>query len=907
MRRNFGPIKNNHVPAGGYRQPQFSAPTPHFYSESRRVSLPLPERYLESLSLLPAQDTHEAIDNGYHEYGVELGNPNLPIHAYRTEIAQAVISNPITIVVGETGSGKSTQMAQFLLDAGFDRVFLTQPRRIASYTVADRIQEELTGALGVEKAAGLVGYQTAEKSTITPRSRIHVLTDGIEAVRQLNEEKFSSREVHILDEVHEWNTNIEVSVAVAKKRLGEDPRAKFVLTSATMDAHRLAHYVGEATGSMPPVIEVPGRTYPIAAYENPGSTVVDEVIGSVTANPDKDILVFVAGKREISDTIDAVRRRLPRTIAKTTTILPLHAKLPKEDQDLINRQYPGLKIIVSTNVAQTSLTIEGIDVVIDSGQERHVQMDDEGVEGLNVYPISQADCDQRRGRTGRLGPGTYILTRYDTNTEHVQYIDRPKYPKAEILRTGIDRTTLRTAAVGIDLARFDLFHPIDKNTVRSSKESLIRLGALNDEGQITGRGLQMNEFPVMPSSGRMLVEAYQYSAEVRAYLSAMLASREVGGLPYFAHDVGKNWKRLTNERSSDLFAQLDIFIASQNMNDAELAGYDLDVQNIRRAQELHAKIVRISDAYGGELIPPSTQEREAILQCIVAGMVDEVYQHAGGGNYETVSPDADRTQRELSNRSVVSGRPQYVVGSPYRVHYMKAGEARERHILETVTVLEDPRILGEVALERCIWATDRTIWRDDRLKEVRRLSFNGALDLGIETEVEAEPTPENRERLLASLLESPGSAQKELRAIKSQLEALQRISAYEIPVLTQDDLINLLWRAMGDGLLDKSHVDHNLRVVMELEDITLDRFVPRKERERIIANAPPDVTVAGYNFQLRYVNGNPVTFCDNLEVLDVLPGDITIPDGRQVYFIHQKKLYDLQSLRVILENGSTVT
>ncbi len=372
--------------------------------------------------------------------------------------------------------------------------------------------------------------------------------------------------------------------------------------------------------------------------------------------------------------------------------MPLHAKLSPEEQDKISEPYEGLKIIVSTNVAQTSLTIDGVDVVIDSGQERHVDLDLEGVEGLGMFPCSQADCDQRAGRTGRVGPGTYILTRYNHDAEYVSYISRPKFAKAEILRTDLDRTTLRTMAAGIDLAELSLFHPIDKAAVHAAKEKLWRLGAIDDDGELTSVGRRMNEFPVQPSSARMLVESYRFSPIVRAHVSAIVSSLEVGGLPYFAHNVGKAWAQLTDETSSDLLAQLDIFIATQDLTDRELTALDLDVRNLRRAQELHRKIVHRTDAYDGDLIPPNEDEKNDIRKAVFAGLADWVYRHVGDGNYARLNEESEE-QREISNRSVVSGKPGLLVGSPYRVEYFMDGEARQRHIIENITVLEDPRIL----------------------------------------------------------------------------------------------------------------------------------------------------------------------------------------------------------------------
>lgn len=897
MKRYFGSVSYNHKPIEGYRQ----VPQPQFYSE--RGNVPLPERqHVLSKQLIGAGIArHLHLQPEADSFSQELGNPDLPIYPYSQEIIDSVQQHPVTIVVGETGSGKSTQIPQMLLGAGYEHVYLTQPRRIASYLVAERMQQELDGTLGSDWATGMVGYQTAEHSTIGPDTKVCVLTDGIEHAKQLNDMPTTNREVHIMDEVHEWNTNIELSVGLIKRRLASYPDERFVLTSATMDAHRLAAHFAEVTGEIPPVIEVPGREHQIVRYEKPDSTVIDEVVMSAVTNPDEDILVFVPGKREIADTIDAIRRRLPPSIARTTTLLPLHAKLVKEEQDRINLPAPALKIIIATNVAQTSLTIEGIDVVIDSGLERHVELDDEGVEGLNLYPCSQADCDQRAGRTGRVGPGTYILTRYDAHSDYVPYIARQKFPKAEILRTDIDRTTLRTLAAGIDLAELSLFHPVDRTVIWQSHNSLQRLGALDENGQITTIGMQMNQFPVRPSSARMLVETYNASPQVRAYVSAIVASLEVGGLPYFAHDAGKAWIHLTDETSSDMLAQLDIFIAAQTKTNAQLAELDLDVQNIRRAQELHRKIVRRSRAYDGELITPSESERQAIRAAIYTGLADWVYRHTGSGNYQHIG-EGDHILREISNRSVVAGHPRLIVGSPYRVEYMKNGESMERHIIENVTAIEDPRVLGKVAMHLCDWLPDRTLWRDGKLKQVLRLKFNSVVDLGSVREVDARSTPENRQRLIDMLLEQPGAAQQELRVIKKQLEELQHLTVAELPKITQDDLIGFLKAAMGAELLETDHVDTNLRLLMQQRNISLDTYISSTERQKIRDNAPGELTLGSQTMSIVYRQGRPIVRQYSRSAVMNCTGDVCLPDGRPVWFVYENhKLLRAPQLQQVMQ------
>jgi hypothetical protein len=881
-----GPVNYNHYPEDDYPQAPVGLP---IYSEWCRVTHStggLPNAV--ATAAFAGAPTFAEFENEFPR----LGNPELPVYGYRDVFGRAVDENPITIVVGETGSGKSTQLPQMLVERGY-RVIQSQPRRLAARMLAERMQSEIEGVIGEERAAGMVGYQTSEHSTLTSDTQISVITDGIQLLKQLNSEPADGeKRVYMLDEVHECNTNIEVSIAVIKRHIARHPESRFVLTSATMDAHSLAQYFADVTDEVPPVIEVPGRTHTIERLEEPRSTVFDEICKSATNDPDKDILVFLPGKREISDTMDALLRGLPEDIRNTATILPLHAKLGADTQAKVNQLTSGLKIILATNVAQTSLTIDGIEVVIDSGLERRVELDAGGIEGLRILPVSQADCDQRAGRTGRVGPGKYILTRYDKDIPHTMYEDRPKYPKAEILRSDIDRTTLRTASVGIDLAGLELFHKLDPASIARSKESLYNLGALDQYGQITDIGRKMDAFPVHPTRARMLMEALPYSERVRAQLAAIVSSMEVGGLQYFAPDVGKAWMELTDEDSSDLLAQLDLFIAVQDKTDAELAALDLDVQAVRHAQELYRKVMHRGNVGEVTLEAPSSEDRKALESAICAGLVNHVYTHVGDGNYRAIGGLGDAAIRELSRRSVVAGWPQLVVGRPYRIEAMRGGKPYAKDILEGITAVSHPKILGNVATEHLVtFQPQQLTWRRGVLSEVNAAVLFGSLELGTTTETDAPQTPGNVAYMRGSLLANPGPAQRDLRQIKRELEALADMANAPIPQLTQNDFLDLLDAAIQSaGELDQSRIDNALREIMALQGIMLDRFVSQAEIAAIYENAPPSITISGQMLPVAYRHGTPYVTRANLNLVPDCPPSLYLPDGREI-MVRQGKRY----------------
>lgn len=903
MRQDFGHIEFENIPYVELLPPALN------YTDRHLSDL---DRFPTSLGKVPRVAAWAEMVQQYpeilelEEQFPALGNPELPVFSYRDEITTKVEEHQVVIVVGETGSGKSTQIPQMLIEHGY-QVTQSQPRRMAARNVAERMQFELEATLGVEAAAGMVGYQTAETCTLTGNTRISVITDGIQLMKQLGgEPSVDGRHVYMLDEVHEWGENTEVTIGLIKRIVAKSPDAKFILTSATMDAHSLSRFFADVTGEPAPVIEVPGRMYEIDRYEKPESTVADEVIASATENPDKDMLVFVPGKQEINDTIDEIRRRLPEDVAKTAIVLPLHSKMRSQDQDLANQPTDGLKVIVATNVAQTSLTIEGIEVVIDAGLRRGIELDEEGIEGLYLQPVSRADCDQRAGRTGRVGPGKYVLTRYNERTKFVAYADRQEYPPAEIWSSNLDRATLRTAAAGIDISYLGTFHDVEHQAIERAKEALYDLGALDEQGNITEVGRRMDAFPVKVTSARMLMEALPYSEKIRAQLTAIVAAEEVGGLQYFSPEAGRTWQRLTEETTSDLFAQLDIFIAAQGMTDAELISHDLDVRAVRRAQEVYRRLIRRGELGETDLSYPTADERKALEQSICAGLINWVYEHQGGGAYRRVGAP-NSALRELSNRSVVERRPRLVAAKPRNVEFMRSGQLIQRQILEQVTAIQNPQVLGEVAAQHLIsWQPERHVWRNGVLKSVSKQVLHGALRLGSVMEMEAVDTAETVALVRQSILDRPGSAQRRLRDIKNELQDIQRLTLLPVTQMTQADFLRMLDRAIAEaGVFNQHFIDEKLGEIMEKDGISLDGFIPESERSRIQEGSPAEfVTDSGAHFPLTYAQGNPIVAQYDWMDIGGCPDQLFLPDGREIRFRHGQRLMPPVALRATVEMAS---
>lgn len=828
---------------------------------------------------------------------IQLGNTSLKVHEYRQTIIDTIQSNSVTIIVAETGAGKSTQVPQYLADEGYSKVYITQPRRAAARNVYSRVREEIGDVLGRSAGAEMVSYQTAGEFEGTDDATISVVTDGLQLVRELHDRGFKGDDVLIIDEAHEWNSNVEVLVAWTKKAIADNPNLRVVVMSATMDAQHLAEYYSDVCPEKPPIINVPGRNFEVEKLELPNSTVVDEVIRIAMSLPDKEgqlpegpngILMFKPGKREIYDSIDEIRNRLPRAISGLVKIFPLHAKLSPREQQAALAEYQGsVKIVAATDVAQTSLTIPDIRFVVDSGYHRRIEVDHEGTRGLMLNPISRADRDQRAGRTGRVGDGTYILTRLNNATPHVTTEHRDEYPTPEILRSDVARNTLRLKALGLDIEEFDMYHKASGHTIDIAKNNLKLLGALDDEFEITPIGIKMDDYPLCASSARIMVEAEQYRESTRAYLAALTAAKEAGGLQYFAQNVGKKWLELTDEETSDLLVQLDIFIAIQDMTQQEIRDHDLDANNVERAREQYFKIAKIANATLDKLSPPSQEEREVIKRCIAVGYLPNTYVLQGDSYINAQNPKYN--QRELSKRSLVSGKPPFIVGDPYNIELRDGEEVIIRHCIENVTAVT-AQLLGSVASSQVIWQPEGYLIRDGKFRQRERQRLFD-IDLGLVQEVAATPSPQLREAIIAHSIENPGAAQKELRAIKKELEVLSHLAKDSVGKLTHDRILELVDEAAPEGITTPATIEDNLRLMLLDPDraLSIDDFVSKRRRKEIISNAPSSIEIDGETLRLKYRNGIPVAKHYNRDGVLNLPVDaVVLDDGREVQFAYKK-------------------
>ncbi|WP_041421627.1 ATP-dependent RNA helicase HrpA [Shewanella sediminis] len=433
---------------------------------------------------------------------------SLPISQKREEIARAIAGHQVVIIAGETGSGKTTQLPKICLELGLGCRGLighTQPRRLAARSVASRVADELKSPLGEA-----VGFKVRFADAINSDSYIKLMTDGILLAELTNDKFLDQYDTIIIDEAHERSLNIDFILGYLKEVLKKRPDLKVIITSATIDLDKFSKHFGDA-----PIIEVSGRTYPVETRFRPLVRDSDEdldltegifeAVDELTAEGPGDILIFMNGEREIRDVADQLNRRQYRD----TEILPLYARLSYGEQSKVFKSHVGRRIVLATNVAETSLTVPGIRYVIDPGTARISRYSYRTkVQRLPIEPISQASANQRQGRCGRVAPGICIRLYAEDD-----FTGRPEFTDPEILRTNLASVILKMLSIGLgDIEAFPFIQPPDQRYIRDGFLLLEELEAVQKaKGRLglTPLGKQLAHIPVDPRLARMVIQANQ--------------------------------------------------------------------------------------------------------------------------------------------------------------------------------------------------------------------------------------------------------------------------------------------------------------------------------------------------------------------------------------------------------------
>ena len=503
----------------------------------------------------------------------------LPVSRARDEIADAIRDNQVVVVAGATGSGKTTQLPKIALELGRESIAHTQPRRLAARTIAERVAEEMQVELG-----STVGYKVRFTDQVSKDTKIALMTDGILLNEIHRDRRLSRYDTIIIDEAHERSLNVDFLLGYLKRLLPERPDLKVIITSATIDPESFARHFADANGDPAPVIEVSGRTFPVEIryrpFAEPGDSADpeideraydadDEVSAIVEAlreldrEPAGDVLVFLPGEAEIRDAADAVRGAFGGA-ARPIEVLPLYGRLSAAEQHRVfeTSKVAGLarRIVLATNVAETSLTVPGIKYVVDAGTARISRYASRAkVQRLPIEPVSQASAQQRSGRAGRTSSGIAIRL-----YGHDDFVRRPEFTDPEVLRTSLASVVLQMLSLGFgDIQAFPFVTPPDSRGVKAAFDLLVELGAITltrGEPTLTKIGRRIARLPIDPRFARMLIEAQRTGVtdDVLAIVSGM-SIQDVRERPEEQREKADAAHARFRDPSSDFLSMLNLW------------------------------------------------------------------------------------------------------------------------------------------------------------------------------------------------------------------------------------------------------------------------------------------------------------------------------------------------------------
>ncbi|XP_050431567.1 ATP-dependent RNA helicase DHX8 [Adelges cooleyi] len=614
---------------------------------------------------------------------------SLPIYKLKDELIKAVTDNQILIVIGETGSGKTTQITQYLAEAGFTsrgKIGCTQPRRVAAMSVAKRVAEEFGCRLGQE-----VGYTIRFEDCTSPETVIKYMTDGMLLRECLVDFDLKNYSVVMLDEAHERTIHTDVLFGLLKQAVTKRKELKLIVTSATLDAVKFSQYFFEA-----PIFTIPGRTFPVEVLytKEPETDYLDASLITVMQihlrEPPGDILLFLTGQEEIDTACEILYERMkslgpdiPELI-----ILPVYSALPSEMQTRIFEAAPpgSRKVVIATNIAETSLTIDGIYYVVDPGfVKQKVYNSKTGMDSLVVTPISQAQAKQRAGRAGRTGPGKC----YRLYTERAYRDEMLPTPVPEIQRTNLATTVLQLKTMGInDLLHFDFMDAPPVESLIMALESLHSLSALDDEGLLTRLGRRMAEFPLEPNLSKMLIMSVhlQCSEEILTIVS-MLSVQNVFYRPKDKQALADQKKAKFNQIEGDHLTLLAVYNSWKNNKFSNAWCYEnfVQIRTLKRAQDVRKQLLGIMDRHKLDVVSAG-KNTARIQKAICSGFFR----------------NASKKDPQEGYRTLVDGQAVYIHPSsalfnrqPEWVMYHELVQTTKEYMREVTTI--DPRWLVEFA------------------------------------------------------------------------------------------------------------------------------------------------------------------------------------------------------------------
>jgi HrpA-like RNA helicase len=852
-----------------------------------------------------------------------LGNREVNAYQKKEQMQRAIRDYPISAHEGPTGSGKSTQLAQFALEMGY-RVIHLVPRRLTADNLGERLQFELAEQLGAE-AAFHVGIHHGERNE-NPEALVTVMTPGTFLRVMPDLKKYSDDPLVVIgDEIHEKDFETDMAVAVAAMNLEMHPKWRLALVSATMDKEAVDSTYTKFSNGILPHVFVEGRPYQLETVEEPELDPV-EVYMKYSMGHERTI-IFTTGKQEIKDTITALRKVVDE---RKTKIVPLHSKLPRSEvRKATNAELrPGEKlVIVSTSVAQSGITIPGLTLAILDGTVRRPHLDEDGVNGLFKMYSAKDELIQEGGRAGRdVGGGLAILSKSsDEKFGFKSYDDRDDQAPAQIYSINLARNVLLATSLGYSFYDVNeyLMNGVERSRILGALEVLWRLQAIDEHNNITEIGEAMNQLPLRPELARAVVEAQRRGAtgENLRQLIAIVSSIDAGGLQYYKSGVPEHWKKDIQEHTSDdVIAQFDLFRFSRKfydgmtVNEVALLQRSYDPKNTEQAHKTYDKICKTlgieDDSLQSKIIPIRPKDIEFIHDYLTAGLFDFAHQRVRVESsrskkvawYDEAFRDIT-SMRRISDRSLLpQDGPEFVIGLPRSYEKSVKGELSKFNVIEFNMPTSIKKLSKHVM--------HLTVFKNDGPPRL----VNGVLrqpvgvyfgDIKIandsQTQMGVVHTEESRKILEEGIFNKPTQTITELVGIKKELESLARkvtntifSTVFPNGLLTEDWLHEMVDDAITDDVDSIYALDNKLRARVVREGISLRTWIS-EEHERLVREHSPDFINLSetVSYPIYWSKGKPIINGFNLQDIALLPEKgLFLQDGRQVYFSYKNKKND---------------
>ncbi len=872
---------------------------------------------------------------------LDLGNHDLPAYKHKAELVANIDAHKAVVVGGETGSGKSTQLPQYLYEAGYDMTVMLVPRRIIADGLGERIRDELSSQIEDFKAEEQVGIIHGERVERHEDNKILVMTPNTFIKMQAEfSEKYGDKKLAVIaDEIHEANLFTEIAVGVAALSVQEHEDWRLVAASATHNAATLEKPFQKLNSGYVPKVEIEGRPFNVELQERPDQTPMEAYARDGHAH--QKAMIFTSGKEEISHIIEQTKKELDSAVrdsSEEVVFRMLHGELTETELSHINDPIPDghRLVIVSSPAGMSGITIPGVTYVATDGTINRLELDDDRAGGLNRRSLSKAGVTQQIGRAGRDVAGGIgvlcapVLAKKDDQAkdddgnnliEFTPFAKRDDHEPPEIYSANLERVVLSVAALNYRFPDINEFipHAVQDLSIVQAEEALARIGALDDDNEVTRIGKFMDNFPIIPELARGLYEATgpDRSLQHMARAAFIAAAIDVGGIQdqRADEDAVKTRKQIIRRTSEDdLMVQLDLMSKLYERTDDNWSGYNfierhgLHPKRVERARKVARKILGRMKILPQNIIitAPLPAEEQLLRDDFTAGMIDHIYEDIGRSTrdkqrlYRNIHGDEESTERTIDSRSLAridKGVPVAGMKRYFNKGRHKDGTQIKHDVIASVFEV-NPEVVGQYAeLNGLVQGRRRSARMiGDRAVDMMQGMF-GSIEVGT-------PVPRERESVLSEAaqavlvdhaLNNPGRVQRMLRDLAVSLSDYRNRTPADVLVdlrkidapddLTKDDIANMIRRAATE--VSTAHdIEEKLRDYAYSSDISLVKYYDTESLRHMNNMSPQNLVVAGQQLRIRYEQGQPyVTGLTKVSLGRISgSGAVHLDDGREVLF-----------------------